>query len=58
MAIPEGKERRQITLTLRSWEKLDKKLAKEKQKYRHWNVGHVTVSKIIEEMVYNDKMDI
>lgn len=52
MAIPEGKERRQITLTKKAWERLECDLVEAKKKYRFWNVGHVTVSTIIEEMVF------
>lgn len=52
MAIPKGKERRQITLTDKAWERLERDLAEAKKKYRFWNVGHVTVSTIIEEMVF------
>lgn len=55
MAIPKGKERRQITLTDKAWERLERDLAEAKKKYRFWNVGHVTVSTIIEEMIFKNE---
>ena len=55
MAIPKGKERRQITLTEKAWKHLEEKQREMKKEYRYWNVGHITVSTIIEEMVSNKK---
>lgn len=55
MAIPEGKERRFVTLTHEEWEYLEKRIAHEKQKHSTLRKkGPITSSTILSELISAD----